>query len=277
MGFQLWYSSNFKIARKGTTFNELQNIFIDKITTKLIYEPLACCKTSDNIFEVGLILENRDFDSIGVINEEGKKVGYILKSELNGHTIENCTNPFNSEILISDSTPISDLLEILSNKEFVYVLDRNEIEGIVTRADINKPIVRIYLFGMLSLFELHLNYWITKIYHDENWKELLSTPRVENAIKIFKDRQGKNDQLTLLECLQISDKKTILIKTESFLKTYEFSKTKFKDLLEKTESIRNELVHSQNSIISNLDWKDFTYCIESIKLFLEKSEEQVRK
>ena len=51
------------------------------------------------------------------------------------------------------------------DKEFIYVLKGGSIEGIVTRADINKPIVRIYLFGLISLCELHLNYWINELAH----------------------------------------------------------------------------------------------------------------
>jgi hypothetical protein len=65
---------------------------------------------------------------------------------------------------VSDSTPISKLLTILKVKGFVFVISEDNIRGIVTRADINKPVVRIYLFGNISLFELHLNYWIRMLY-----------------------------------------------------------------------------------------------------------------
>lgn len=276
MGFELWYSETSKISRKGTTFGELQNIFIDNITTKFIYEPLACCKIFDNLIEVKQILDDRDFDTLGVVDENENKIGYIIHHDLKDGEISNYLRSFEPSLLISDSTPISDLLDILSEKEYVYVLDKNSIEGIVTRADINKPIVRIYLFGIISLFELHLNYWIKKNHEEREWLEILPENRKMAAQAIYEQRKGKNSQLTLLECIQFCDKKTILTKTNLFLETFQYTKNKFKDILENSEKIRNELAHSQNSIIANLDWKDFVMTISSLKEFLDKSEKTIK-
>ncbi|WP_306353111.1 CBS domain-containing protein [Flavobacterium sp. '19STA2R22 D10 B1'] len=276
MGFELWYSETTKISRKGTTFSELQNIFINNITTKFIYEPLACCKVSDNVIEVKRTLDLRDFDTLGVVDDSEKKIGYIIHQELQNGKILQYVRPFETDILISDSTPICDLLDILSEKEYVYVLDKNSIEGIVTRADINKPIVRIYLFGIISLFELHLNYWINKNYIESEWEAILPKKRITTAHEIYTQRKGNNSQLTILECIQICDKKFILMKCITFLKIFQYSKNKFKDLLENSENIRNELAHSQSSIIANLDWKKFVLTISAIKEFLEQSEKKIK-
>ena len=127
MGFKLWYSENTKISRKGTTFGELQNIFIDNITTKFIYEPLACCKINDNAFEVKRTLDVKDFDTLGVLDKNQNKIGYIIHKELIDGEISNYVRQFEPQILISDSTPISDLLDILYEKEYVYVLEKNSI------------------------------------------------------------------------------------------------------------------------------------------------------
>ena len=67
-----------------------------------------------------------------------------------------------------------------------------------------------------------------------------------------------------------------MLKTETFLESFEYSKTRFKDLLENSESIRNELAHSQNSIIANLNWKEFVSTISELKEFLNKSEKIIR-
>src|SRR5690606_33598691 len=123
-----------------------------------------------------------------------------------------------------ESTPLAELIEILKESNYAFVLERDKIESIVTRADINKPIVRIYIFGIISLFELHLNYWINKYNDGENWKGKINDERVETANAIFEKRQGNNIQLTLLECIQICDKRDILKNTADFLKVFSFSK-----------------------------------------------------
>ena len=278
MGFQLWYSENTGIRRNGTTFEEIQNIFIDSITTRYIYEPLACCSINDSPHEVKHTLEKRDFDLLGVINNEQKKIGFVEKEKLNHNEISASITEFHLDYVISESTPLSELFKILKTKNSVFVLNGDEINGIVTRADINKPVVRIYLFGVISLFEMNLNYWIKASYENDEWKGCLKGNRIEDAHKILEERKGNNLDLELLECLQFCDKREILKRNDGFLTKFEFeSKAKFERLLKNVEKIRNELAHSQNSIIDNLKWDDFVNCIQQMQLFLEKSEKEIEK
>ena len=88
MAYELWKSSNTGIRRKGTTFKELQSLFIDKITTKFIFEPLFCCKLNDDSSDVKETLEFRDFDIVGIINNDNQVVGFAEKCDLNGGPIE---------------------------------------------------------------------------------------------------------------------------------------------------------------------------------------------
>jgi predicted transcriptional regulator len=274
MGFQLWYSKETGIRRKGTSFTELQDVFIDNITTKHIFEPLAYCRITDNTEDVKNLLIERDFDTLGVVDDDEQKRGFVIGEKLGENPIESYIEPFGIAVIISESTPIAELLEILLNKEYVFVLARNSVDGIVTRADINKPIVRIYLFGLISLFELHLNFWITKN-HDSSWDMYLKQARIDKAHELHDKRKGKNQQLTLLECIQICDKREILKRTPGFLDDFNFTKIAFENLLKNIEKIRNELAHSQNTIIANLEWKVFVNSIKSLKDFLLQSEQMI--
>jgi predicted transcriptional regulator len=143
MGFQLWYSKETGIRRRGTTYSELQTIFINNITTKYIYEPLACCNLNDLTEEVLITLNRLDFDILGVI-DNGRKIGYVRRQDLEKEPITNYLQQFEKDQIIPDSTPLTDLFEILSKDGFVFISSENEVDGIVTKADINKPIVRIY-------------------------------------------------------------------------------------------------------------------------------------
>jgi hypothetical protein len=102
---------------------------------------------------------------------------------------------------------------------------------------------------------------------------LLKINRVEGAENVFSNRKGNNDELSLLECLQISDKKVILKGTVKFLEKFNFSKNNIETLISNSEKIRNELAHSQKSIISNLKWELFVETINDIEKFLTESEE----
>lgn len=277
MGFQLWISPNTGIRRKGTTFKELQNIFIDNITTKFIYEPIYCCRTNDNAREVKSALEYRDFDVIGVVDKNENVIGYALREELEGNIINDFTHKFDLKNIVADSTPILGLLNILSINSFSFVLESNKIVGIVTRADVNKPIIRIYIFGIISLFEIHLNFWINDYYINDSWQEKIRENRLLEIMKIFETRKGNNDELTLLECAQLCDKRDILTDSDNFRIQFNFSKNGFERLLKDVEKIRNELAHSQNSIIANLTWERFVNTISNVESFLNNSEKIVEE
>lgn len=274
MGLQLWYSDVTGIRRKGTTFSELQDIFIDNITTKFICEPLLCCGFNDSAFEARNLMEQRDFDILGVTKDD-KAIGFIRRQDLNHGSVADYLNDFNLTNIISESTPIAEILDLLSEQGYIFILTKNQVTGIVVKADINKPIVRLYLFGIISLFELHLNYWILKFHDNLGWQNLIGEKRLEDAKQIYKERRGQNLDLTLLECLQLCDKREILRQTDQFRKIFNFSKTKFKDFVEDVEKVRNEIAHSQSSIIANLSWNNFTLTVNDIKSFLSKSEEEL--
>lgn len=275
MGYQLWISPNTGIRRKGTTFKELQKIFIDQITTRFIYEPVYCCRLGDQASEVRETLIKHDFDVVGVMDESESVIGYCIKDELQGGVIEQYLQKIKTKNLISDSTAISHLFTSLLESRFLFVLNWNKIDGIVTIADVNKPIVRIYLFGVISLFELHLNYWINYFFQENSWASKLNEVRINAAKAVFELRRGNNMDLTLLECLQICDKKVILNSSDHFRKKFGFSKRKFEELVSNGEKIRNELTHSQDSIISNIEWRAFVSTIKDLESFLKASENEV--
>jgi hypothetical protein len=72
--------------------------------------------------------------------------------------------PLNAEVLVSNATPLRDLLTSLCDREGIFVLVGSAVSGIVTRADLNKPAARIYMFGLISLLEMHLKIWIRHEY-----------------------------------------------------------------------------------------------------------------
>lgn len=277
MGYELWLSRYTGLRRKGTTFKEIEDLFINQITTKFITEPLYSCERNINAADVKHQLLNRDFDFVGIHDDNKVVIGYCSREELQEGLIDQYFHPFDLDMLIADSTALCKLFVTLRDRPFAFVLSWNKVCGIVTKWDINKPVIRIYLFGIISLFELHLNYWIDSSNPEGAWAAKVKEERLDAAHKAMQLKKGNNDKLTLLECLQIADKKEILRQTPEFLELFEFSKASFKSLLEKVETIRNELMHSQNSIIANLDWKDFVDTVMSIEKFLKTSETRIEQ
>ncbi len=276
MGYQLWISSVTVYRRKGTRFSSLKKIFIDNVTAKSIYEPLLCCPADSIADHAKEALKIREFDVAGVKEtESGKVIVYVLTDELANGELRKYVKVIDPELLISDSTPIADIFTSLMNRDFVFVLYGKLIIGIITKADINKPPVRIYLFGMISLFEMHLNSWINHFYPDNTWEHEISDNRIKAARDIYKKRKGNNQDLSSLECLQFCDKRDLLKQSDDFIKEFDISKKRFDTFVKRVEKIRNELAHSQNSIISNFEWSVFVETVYHLEDFLINSDTKV--
>ncbi len=154
MGYQLWVSNLTGLRRKGTGFKALKDLFNNDVTVKSIYELLLCCPADSDAVDAKRDLKNRGFDVAGVKEtNDGDITGYIVTEELTNGKIRSFSKKIDINLLISDSTPIAELFSVLKNRDFVFVICGKKITGIVTKADINKPSVRIYIFGIISLFE----------------------------------------------------------------------------------------------------------------------------
>jgi hypothetical protein len=276
MAGTLWISNRGR-RRKGTTFKDLQDVFDTQVTTKHIYEPLSCAFPHDNAEEIYNDMNALDFDVLGVVDDRGNVVGFVRRENLKNGAVNDYINTIDLNIVATDSTPIYRLIQILEKRNFVFVVHGNSIDGIVTLADINKPIVRLYLFGIISLFEMHLNYWLKHHYPNSLWKQMLKANRVQKAEENFKERTIQNQALTLEECLQLCDKREALCKCSDFLTDYNYSGTDFEDLLKDCEKIRNELAHSQDTIFAGFNMEQFTFIITKVESFIKTSEPMVVK
>ncbi|PAU95395.1 hypothetical protein CK503_04150 [Aliifodinibius salipaludis] len=257
MGYQLWTSPLTGYRRKGTRLSEIRNLFEEGITAKAILEPLKSCPMDADSQEMYKRLEKLDFDVAGVKeNKESRVAGFIYKNDLKdsdlvGDAIIDLTPNF----LIGSATPLAEIFEILKTKDFIFVLVGQQVQGIITRADLNKPPVRIYLFGLISLFEMHLTFWIHEEYKTEDWKKSLNKNRLKKAKHIQKLRKERNEEVGLLHCLQLCDKRDLVLQNDAVRKILNLDDLDTsKNNLEEIEQLRNSLAHSQVDIANGLEW-----------------------
>jgi hypothetical protein len=275
MGYQLWMSPITGYRRNGTRFSALKKIFIDSVTVRDIYEPLLCCHLDDPSGHVKETLMHRQFDISGVIDQAKNVVGYVKTADLEYGVIEQYLLDIKVVHVISDSTPLASLLSILQSKDFLFVNHGARVVGIITKADLNKPPVRVYVFGMLSLFEMHLNSWIRHYYPENIWQAEIKNERLNKALEIYELRRRNNQDLTLLDCLQLADKRDLLAKSQVFRERFKFTKKYFESFVKDVEKIRNEVAHSQDSIIACLPWDKFVGVLEHVDIFLLSSDQAI--
>lgn len=125
-----------------------------------------------------------------------------------------------------------------------------QVGGIVTKGDLQKIPVRMWLFGLISLIEMQLLRIIRDYYPDDSWKQkpLISPDRLNKAEDQLKDRRRRNEAIDLADCLQFCDKRDIVLKSDDLCRLIGSDSTATYELLKSLENLRNELVHSQDII-----------------------------
>jgi hypothetical protein len=273
MSYQLWISPHTGYRRRGTSFAELSGMLERGLVASSISEPLRCCAANDPALEVRAELERLDFDVAGVMDAEGRVVGWVQRTSLIDETCGKHVVVFEPHQLISDSTPLIEIIRVLSGHERVYVVVRRGVSGIITRADLRKPPVRLLLFGLVSLLEMHLTYWTHELFPNDSWKEHLTETRRTKVAELRAARKLRNEEISEIDCLQLCDKRDILVQSNPARTTLGLgSKTKAAITLKSIEYVRDRLAHSQDDFTGEGGWPELAATLVEIERILGASE-----
>jgi len=118
---------------------------------------------------------------------------------------------------------------------------------------VNKPVVRMWLFGAITVYEMALVQLIATVFPGDAWQGVLAPARLEKARELQRERERRNKRCDLIDCLQLSDKAHIVNEHPPAMAALGMkSKRAAKQLIKDLESLRNHLAHSQDIVAH--DW-----------------------
>ena len=198
---------------RTTRTADLRTLF-DRITVQQISVELLSFDVEAAADSVASQLNNHGFDVAGV-TEADSTIGYVKRNDLldaeEGGQLRPHIAYFESSTLLDTASPMSLALEKLRTSPRVFVHDRDRVSEIVTRADLQKTPVRIWLFGIVSLFEMQLLRLIHLRCPHDGWRSSIEGKRVRAAERLFKRLKQSNEELELADCLQLQDKGQIIL------------------------------------------------------------------
>ena len=254
---------------------DLRNLFEDNITIEYVAEPLKAVPAEADATQVLDWMEAQNFDVVGVESGDGVS-GYVERSSLFRSIEGKCSNyqqVFHPKELIAISTPLIKLMPILQKTPRVFVLDCNRVSGIVTCGDLQKAPVRMLLFGLLTLLEMNLLRLVQRYYLSDSWQQVLKPERLELAQRLWQESQERNEATDLLDYLQFSDKRELILHQPELLQMLGLkSKRSGERLLKSAEQLRNRLAHAQD-LVSGSSWKELISLAEAIERLLIRCEE----
>lgn len=201
-------------------------------------------------------LDRRGFGVVGV-REGGIVTGYATAQDLRDVRVcGDALRSFEDDEVVAGGTPIVEGLRRLAGKDRIFVTAFGHVAGIVTWTDVQKPPVRMWLFGLVTLLEGAFTGLIDVWHPEDSWAELISAGRLKKARELLKERRrhGADVDLRLLDCLQLPDKGLILLRREETRRLLDVpSKEAGERALKKLAQLRNGLAHAQDIVTKDWD------------------------
>ncbi len=237
----------------NNTPHHLRRVFLENFSAADIAEPLASFDACSPAAEVLAAMTRRAYKVAG-IRRDGTICGYVRLEELAGGLCGDALHSFDEGDVVSASTGFPELVLRLNDRQRLFVNVLGQVGGIVTKTDLQKPPVRMWLFGMITIIEMGLTRLIETAYPHGEWQQFLSEGRLQKAAALLEERRRRNQELDLLDCLQFSDRGQIVLRNEDLRKRAGFqSRSRGEQTVKELEALRNNLAHSQDIIACDWD------------------------
>jgi CBS domain-containing protein len=216
----------------------------DLMTTDIYYLP-----SEYTVEDAAEELQEKKFN-VAPIETETSPYHYIRRDKLEELTRNGCSSDnlkkhasrIDLENIVSPDANFEELIDLLE-EEMVYFIGWNdELEGIITRADLNKLPSHTYLYSMINQIETYLR----DIIHE-------TTPEVideksEEARKKYKADGNADLQLRLIDYTTFGDLKNIANEYELVSQQLPFSQDNTVRILSDIKDLRNDVAHHGNII-----------------------------
>jgi len=234
------------VKQLRTASSELRAIFDSGITAAHIAEPLASFGCEETLETVRAFLRERDFDIIGV-RSDGHVCGFAARESLTKGVLGDHVVEFGEGQVVASSDSVPVTLQALREKEPVFVESLGQVGGIVTRGDLQKVPVRLWLFGLVSLLEMQMLRVIRVAIPEQDWD--LTETRRKDAEDLLEHRRQRNEHTDLADCLQFCDKRDIILRAGLLPEGSGFdSKSDTERFFRRLEELRNNLAHAQDIV-----------------------------
>jgi CBS domain-containing protein len=227
----------------------LRRVFLDGFRATDVAEPLTSFDWDRPASEVLAFMEAHDFDRIG-IRREGLVRAYVERSDLRAGRCGDLARPFGPDDLVSESASLQEVIQSLGTNGRCFVTLLDEVSAIVTLHDLEKPPVRMLLFGMVTLLEMVFTRAVDAAFPAEAWKVHVSAGRLAKAVHLQRERRRRGIEARLLDCLQFSDKGQLALRLPAVdpVRVLHTSRKSAERALGELEAIRNNLAHGQEII-----------------------------
>jgi hypothetical protein len=245
----------------------LQRVFQQAFCVRDIARPLISFDDDAPAEQVTAVLGGKGEEVAGV-RTNGVTTHFLRAGEFAAGRCGDFAHPIDESLVVADSLPLAPLVLRLKEHPSLFVETLGQVGGIVSRADLQQPPARMWLFGMVTLIEMRFSRMIAQGCPNDSWKSYLSEGRLQKAEELLAERSRCNQQLTLADCLQFADKTRIIARDRQLRGLTRFeSRREIEEIGKRLERLRNNLAHSQDIITT--DWDTIVALAENLDSVLD--------
>jgi len=235
----------------SATSARLKRLFLEGFSVMDIAEPLVSFDADRPAVGVASLLAGHGFDLVGV-RIDGLVAGFARREELVGGLLGDYGHPFGPDDLVDESASLQEAIQSLGLNGRCFVTILGQVGAIITHSDLEKPPVRMFLFGMITILETYLTRTIRAAFPEGSLDGLVSPGRLAKAQALRSERARRSVVVDLLDCLQFSDKGQLFVKIPGVMEQLAPadipSKSAALQAFRELETLRNNLAHAQEIV-----------------------------
>ena len=237
-------------------------------TAQDIAEPLIsfdCSRAADEVREAMAVAGIE----VAGLHKKGILCGFVESASLREGSCEASRREFVSSQVVKSTCPFAEVIEVLTRHDLCFVSSLGTVVGVISRIDVHKPVVRMWLFGILTAAELEFTERIRQKWPDEGWITLLSQQRIEKARQLLAERVRRKEKCQLIDCLQLADKIEIFASDPEELHALGIQTPgAARRVGKQIESLRNSLAHAQS--FAHQDWPQIVRLARRVHQMVEE-------
>ena len=238
-------------------------LFTEAFTASEIAQPLRSFDTERGVDALQALAAREDLEVVG-LRRDGICIGYLCPGGGAPERLDDLLRAFEPSQVVQRDAPFSEVVHVLTQYDFCFVTAMGDVAGVITRGDMQQPVVRMWLFGIITLMEMELLERIRARWPDGSWTTLLSAGRLGKAQALLAERRRRGQHVDLADCLQFGDKARILMEDEEQRLAFGLrTKGAAKRVMSDLESLRNNLAHAQD--IVTYDWPQIARLARNIE------------
>lgn len=239
--------------RGPRSVERLSRTFTHSMSALDLAEPLLSLDENQTTNAARELMLARGVSVLGA-RRDGVIVGWVNAELPSDGKLKDAMRTFHNAAILDESAGFEVVLGALPEAEHVFIEWLGEIAGVITRNDLQKAPLRMWLFGAVTLFDMNLTWAIEELYPGDSWQSLISAGRRDKAIALHAERTRTGSECRMVDCLQIKDKSDIILKDKENMAVIGFpSRNEADRAARDVEKLRNHLAHAQALEASDLE------------------------